>query len=362
MKSAFSMLLMAAVALAAACGDASEGSAARPDAATANQAGKRSDSTPSIDPHARKLATSPSHTCALRKAGLFCWGANEKGQIGDESSTSSQSPVQAKVAGDEIVEVAAHTARTCVRKKSGKLACWGANDSAQLGDGSRTDSLKAVEPKVDNVKQLALDEKSACALRADGSVWCWGASPADKPDEGSPEPKAIEGIEGAVELRSSTLHTYCARTEEGATKCWHLQDGSWTAPSDASALNGASRIALASAQEVCGLLSSGDVVCQDLVGGMSLKLQGSTGTTAIEGGLLTLCGGDNAGAWYCWSILSPAVLQTIGAQRRELTRGPFFEFATAAYRYCGLEASGQVQCMESNAGSMQFSAVSELPD
>lgn len=359
---AFSVLLMAAVVFAAGCGESADEGAARTDAATSSQAGKRADDSPSVDPHARRLATSPSHTCALRKAGLFCWGANDKGQLGDESSMSSETPVHAKVAGDDVVEVAVHTARTCVRKRSGKVACWGGNDSAQLGDGSRTDSRAAVEPRVDDVKQLALDEKSACALRADGRVWCWGASPADKPDDGSTEPSAIEGIADAVELRSSAMNTFCARTREGATRCWRIEAGSWTTPTDAPALNGASRIALASAQEVCGVLSSSDVVCQDLSSGMRLMLQGSRGTSAIEGGLLTLCGGDNAGAWYCWSILSPAVLQTVGAQRRELTRGPFFEFSTAAYRYCGLEASGQVQCMESNAGSMQFSAVSELPD
>lgn len=349
------MLLMAAIA----CGDTSED---RADAATSSQA---RDAAPPptlvLDTRARKLATSASHTCSLRKTGLFCWGANEKGQLGDASSQSSSVPVHASVAGDDVVEVAVHTARTCVRKKTGKVACWGANANGQLGDGTRTDSVEAVVPDVDNVKQLALDETTTCALRGDGSVWCWGAAP-ETSDAGSIEPTALANVEGAVDLHSGGMNTYCVRLMEGAPKCWHMQGGAWTTPTEATALLDASVIALASAQSVCGVVSSGEVVCQDLASGMSVALQGSRGTTALEGGLLTLCGGDNAGAWYSWSILSPALLQTIGAQRRELSRGPFFEFSTAAYRYCGLEAGGQVQCMESNAAPAHFSPVAELPE
>jgi hypothetical protein len=265
--------------------------------------------------------------------------------------------VHASVAGDDVVEVGSHTAHSCVRKKSGKVACWGANDSGQLGDGTHTDSLKAVEPKVDDVKQLAVDEKTSCVLRADSSVWCWGGS-----TDASAGPAAIAGIAGAVDVHSGGMNAYCSRMKEGAPKCWHMQAGAWSEPTDASALLDASAIALASAQLVCGIVSSGDVVCQDLASGKSATLQGSRGTSALEGGLLTLCGGDNAGAWYSWSILSPALLQTIPAQRRELSRGPFFEFSTAAYRYCGLEAGGQVQCMESNATTPAFSQVADLPE
>jgi hypothetical protein len=346
------MLLMAALPTIA-CGDANDHEAMHADAAAPSGRGGAGSATLMPDAHARKLATSPSHTCALRKTGLFCWGANEKGQLGDETSQSASVPVHAKVAGDDVVEVALHTGRSCVRKQSGKVACWGANDSGQLGDGTQTDSLEAVEPDVADVKQLALDEKSTCVLRADQSVWCWG---------GPTAPAAVGGIEGALDVHNGGMNAYCARVKDGAPKCWHMQDGAWTTPTEASALLDASAIALAGPQVACGIVSSGEVVCQDLASGKSATLQGSRGTSALEGGLLTLCGGDNAGAWFSWNILSPALLQTIPAQRRELSRGPFFEFSTAAYRYCGLEAGGQVQCMESNATSPAFSPVADLPE
>lgn len=341
------LLLTAAVAAAVACGDS--GTENAPNADTAGSGAS------AVDLHARALATSGSHTCALRKSGVYCWGANEQGQLGDESATGSATPVKAKVEASDAVEIAVHTGYSCIRRRSGKVACWGANDSGQLGDGTQSAARTAVAAAVSDVKQLALDEKSGCALRADASVWCWGGS-ADSLNE----PKQVAGIEAALDVHSGSMNTYCARGE-GFTRCWHLEGGQWTTPTDVSALANASKIALASAQEVCGVVAD-EVVCQDLAGGASVRLQGSAGTSQLVGGLHTLCGGDNVGAWYRWDILSAAVLQTIGAARRELSRGPFRELTTAGYRYCGLNSASEVQCMEINAPSPQFAVVTELPE
>jgi hypothetical protein len=351
------LLLMAAGGCAA-CGgsDADASPAGKPEAGSSGGAGS---GAPAVDALARRLATSPSHTCALRKAGLYCWGANEKGQLGDGSTASSMTPVQAAIAAADLVEVAAHTGHTCVRKRAGTVACWGANDSGQLGDGSRDDSLEPVEPEVDEVKQLALDEKSSCVLRADGSVWCWGGS---AEGDGTLSPAAVGGIDGAVEVRSGPMNTFCARGDAGWSKCWHLQDGAWSEPLEVSALASASGLALASSQELCGIVSGGEVACQDPAGGPSATLSGSRGTTQLVGGLLTVCGGDGVGAWACWNIISPSLLQAVGAPRRELARGPFTELSTAGFRYCGLGLDGQVQCMESNAQPAQFAAVADLPE
>jgi len=37
------------------------------------------------------------------------------------------------------VEIAAGAAHTCARLASGSVACWGFNDRGQLGDGTTTD-------------------------------------------------------------------------------------------------------------------------------------------------------------------------------------------------------------------------------
>jgi hypothetical protein len=82
----------------------------------------------------------------------------------------------------------------------------------------------------------------------------------------------------------------------------------------------------------------------------------------MVGGLLTICTGDNQGAWSCWSVV-PAMLEALGAFKRNLTSAlPLLEVSTAGFRYCGLRQDGQVVCMESNSSTPQLTAVEGLPD
>src|SRR5689334_9203759 len=50
------------------------------------------------------LAVSPTHACALRQTGMYCWGLNFLGQLGDGSSDDSEVPVAADVDRDTVVE------------------------------------------------------------------------------------------------------------------------------------------------------------------------------------------------------------------------------------------------------------------
>lgn len=342
--------VIAALALSAACGDSGH----NPSSA----AGSGGDDTATgAEKPTRTLSTSATHTCALRKAGIFCWGANERGQLGTGNTTESATPVAAKARADDVAELSVQSGRSCVRRRSGKISCWGANESGQLGDGTRSDVLEPVDAAITDARQLALSDTTTCALREDASVSCWGGSA----DEGTLMPVAIEGLNDVVEVQAGPMSTYCARGEEGWTRCWHGENGRWSAPADVAALSGASALALASAQEVCGVVN-GQVACTDLAdaAGKSVPLLGSTGVVALTSGLLTVCGGDSTGAWGCWNILSPAVLQTIGAMKRELG-GPWKELTTAGYRYCALRDDDRVACMESNA-SQQLTVVTGLPD
>jgi alpha-tubulin suppressor-like RCC1 family protein len=74
-----------------------------------------------------------AHTCASLKDGrIFCWGANESGQLGDGSTDDRGLP--APVAGVSGT-VEAGQAHTCAFTADGHAACWGADTSGQLGDG-----------------------------------------------------------------------------------------------------------------------------------------------------------------------------------------------------------------------------------
>src|SRR5262249_43581581 len=77
-----------------------------------------------------------ARTCARREGGtLWCWGANDFGQLGDGTRVDKPLPVQVTALGASVVEVSAGGWHTCVRKSDGTVWCWGLNETGQLGDG-----------------------------------------------------------------------------------------------------------------------------------------------------------------------------------------------------------------------------------
>ena len=82
---------------------------------------------------AASVSAGLAHTCASLSDGrIFCWGANESGQLGD--GTTADRAVPAQVAGTSGT-VEAGQAHTCAFTAGGQAACWGADSSGQLGDG-----------------------------------------------------------------------------------------------------------------------------------------------------------------------------------------------------------------------------------
>lgn len=75
------------------------------------------------------------HTCVLDQTGqtVWCWGANDRGQLGNGTTTDSSMPVRALLPMEIPFKLAAGGAFTCAYSLAGRLSCWGATDSGQLG-------------------------------------------------------------------------------------------------------------------------------------------------------------------------------------------------------------------------------------
>jgi len=99
--------------------------------------------TPGIIPGftgATSLFAGGAHTCALGAGKAWCWGDNGKGQAAP-TLTAIFVGAPAEVSGIAgIGLVALGGAHTCVRAGNGGVYCWGANNLGQLGDGSTKDS------------------------------------------------------------------------------------------------------------------------------------------------------------------------------------------------------------------------------
>jgi alpha-tubulin suppressor-like RCC1 family protein len=127
------------------------------------------------------IDSNSSHSCAVEDGGVYCWGQNNYGQLGDGTTTTQDSPVKTltgAIGTSKVTSVATGFYNSCAIA-DGKAYCWGDNGYGQLGDGTTTDSLVPVAVKMDGalggkpITHIALGDSFACAL-ADSKVYCWG--------------------------------------------------------------------------------------------------------------------------------------------------------------------------------------------
>ena len=90
----------------------------------------------------RAIAAGAAHTCALtaQDGRLFCWGANDAGQLGIGTNLDQSTPREVTGIAEEVVAITAGAAHTCAALASGQMRCWGANSSGQLGTGMNQDA------------------------------------------------------------------------------------------------------------------------------------------------------------------------------------------------------------------------------
>lgn len=124
------------------------------------------------------------HVCAIASGEAFCWGDNNSGQLGDNSTADRSSPVavvtSGVLSGKTIEDIQAGLNHTCVRADSAAY-CWGNNGSGQLGDGTNTsrDEPTTVSQQPggltsSNVVSIGGGSNRGCAVVLDGRTFCWG--------------------------------------------------------------------------------------------------------------------------------------------------------------------------------------------
>jgi hypothetical protein len=293
---------------------------------------------PQLADRANGLAVSATHQCALRSAGVYCWGANTHGQLGDGTTDDAPRPVLARSAGEDVVELATSNARTCVRRASGRIACWGAVTG---------------EIALAGAVQLAIDEATTCVLRDNGDVAC---------GRDTLGLTTIAGMRDIVELRGGVIDTYCGRTAAGSVHCIRTNDrGVWSAAIEVTALAGARAIAVSGYNEVCAIAEAGNVLCHDLDNGKTVALAESEGSVALIGTSLVACAQHLSGDWTCWNILPP-MLETIGSPPiRVPAERTLVEVAAGGFNVCAVQEDERVVCANAGEVPPQLHAIDDLP-
>jgi alpha-tubulin suppressor-like RCC1 family protein len=166
------------------------------------------------------------HACLLRADGsLWCWGRNDRGQLGDGTRTPRPLPVRVAALVDPARAVATGDAHTCASTETGKVFCWGAGDLGQLGADDRGDhGLPQLVLGVANVSALAAGSDFSCALGDDDGVRCWGDDSVgqlgDGGGAGSPAPVAVTGLGAGIQTLVAQAQHACALTTLGLLTCW----------------------------------------------------------------------------------------------------------------------------------------------
>ncbi len=130
---------------------------------------------------------------------MKCWGYNGYGQLGDNSTTNSLTPVTVYGLTKGAKAVSASYTHTCAITSKGKAMCWGNNGHGQLGDNSTTNSNKPVTVYglTKNVKQISAGHLLQCAVNGKGKALCWGyngnGQSGDNSTTNSPKPVGSTG-------------------------------------------------------------------------------------------------------------------------------------------------------------------------
>lgn len=207
---------------------------------------------------ATTLSSFKRHTCALleHNGRVLCWGANWKGRLGDNTTTDreyaitvSDSTGAAPLEGVKEIHVGLRT--SCATMPDATAWCWGENDRGQLGDGSTVDRhlpvqvLASAETPLTGIRSVHPAHWHSCAHMENGGAKCWGyqrrgmlgngieaTSNELYPVDVLEEPAGVP-LSGVLGLTMGRFHA-CAITKTDPLLCWgdntneQLGDGTTT--------------------------------------------------------------------------------------------------------------------------------------
>ncbi|MCK5689102.1 hypothetical protein KAI87_07525, partial [Myxococcota bacterium] len=235
-----------------------------------------------------QLSAGGNHSCALSEAGaVYCWGLNDVGQVGSVGVGGTVGDPHLVALDDATISISAGWAHSCATLNDGRVFCWGANDMSQLGDNSTTTSPSPVQVTgLSNATEVSAGGGHSCAMKGDGTVWCWGLNDGgqlgnDNYEINSQVPVQVQGIVTAVQISVNTWHS-CALLASGTAQCWgtnwdgelgNQEEDDSPVPVDVMGLSDILQI-VAGDEHSCAVLENGKVYCWGANSGQQLGPNG----------------------------------------------------------------------------------------
>jgi alpha-tubulin suppressor-like RCC1 family protein len=131
----------------------------------------------------KQVSCGRRHTAAIKTDGtLWTWGDNQYGNLGNNATSTIQTPVTTFAGGTNWRQVSCGTNNTAAIKTDGTLWVWGRNNQAQMGNGSQ-DGTNRLTPVTTfaggtNWKQVSCNSgvngTFIASVKTDGTLWLWG--------------------------------------------------------------------------------------------------------------------------------------------------------------------------------------------
>lgn len=110
------------------------------------------------------------------EGGLWSWGNNEKGQVGNGSTENQLTPYKIVAIDKKIIETTSSFGTVYALAEEGVLWSWGNNDQGHVGNGNIENQLipykiTTIDKKIN---QIHFDNSAAFAIDEEGNLWSWG--------------------------------------------------------------------------------------------------------------------------------------------------------------------------------------------
>jgi alpha-tubulin suppressor-like RCC1 family protein len=174
----------------------------------------------------RRLDAGSSYTCGVSYPDnrAYCWGYNDRGNLGDGTATRRSTPV-AVSGGLQFRDVRAGLDATCGVTPTNLAYCWGSDSVGQLGDGEGGIYSLTPSPVAGGRRFSQVDAGSAfaCGVTTDNRAFCWGSGRRGQIGDGKTylrfTPRAVAGGLSFDRVTTGDSHT-CAEATDNRAYCW----------------------------------------------------------------------------------------------------------------------------------------------
>jgi alpha-tubulin suppressor-like RCC1 family protein len=176
-----------------------------------------------------QVSAGSNHFCGITTSGAaYCRGANESGQLGDGTRIERAQPVPV-VGGLRFRQLSTSDYHTCGVTRDDQAYCWGDNVFGQAGNGAAggDQALSYTEPmRVAGdlrFKSVSAGTIFTCGITLAGRAYCWGSNLygqlGDETLIDRTRPTAVHGGHLFVQLDAGNSHV-CGVTDDHGGYCW----------------------------------------------------------------------------------------------------------------------------------------------